>query len=236
MDSWFIDVLDVTTAQSTPSEIFFTIEKFAIELEFDYFTYIYQHVIPLTKPRITAESNYPLAWQERYKNQGYLKTDPTVLRARMSQLPFVWSESLFDSTRSFWEEAQAHGLAIGWAKSILDNCGSGGMLTLARSNEVLSDKEIHAKESKMKLLSYCAHIALSRSHHTSSTVATKGLSTREIEILKWHADGKTAEEIGLILSISIDTVKFHTKNAVTKLGASNKTAAVVRAAVMGLLA
>ncbi|MCZ2903682.1 helix-turn-helix domain-containing protein [Burkholderia thailandensis] len=54
-------------------------------------------------------------------------------------------------------------------------------------------------------------------------------------ILRWHADGKTAAEIGEILQISMDTVKFHTKNAVTKLGAANKTAAVARAAILGFL-
>ncbi|WP_367375345.1 LuxR C-terminal-related transcriptional regulator [Pseudomonas lini] len=31
------------------------------------------------------------------------------------------------------------------------------------------------------------------------------------------------------------TVKFHVKNAVSKLGATNKTAAVVRAAVLGII-
>lgn len=129
-----------------------------------------------------------------------------------------------------------HGLTIGWAKSIFDNCGSRGMLTLARSYEVLSPRELELKEPRMKLLSYCSHIALSRAYHRETPVPIQKLSAREVEVLKWHADGKTCDEIGTILNISVDTVKFHTKNAIMKLGASNKTAAVVRAAIMGLLA
>jgi LuxR family transcriptional regulator len=35
--------------------------------------------------------------------------------------------------------------------------------------------------------------------------------------------------------ISVDTVNFHVKNAVMKLKTTNKTAAVVRAAMLGLL-
>ena len=35
--------------------------------------------------------------------------------------------------------------------------------------------------------------------------------------------------------ISENTINFHMKNAITKLGAANKTAAVVRAAMRGLL-
>ena len=42
-------------------------------------------------------------------------------------------------------------------------------------------------------------------------------------------------QISKILHITIDTVKFHTKNAIEKLGASNKTSAAVRATVLGLL-
>jgi len=87
----------------------------------------------------------------------------------------------------------------------------------------------------MRLLADFAHMALSNVHREEMATSAAKLSIREVEILRWHADGKTANDIGRILSISIDTVKFHTKNAVVKLGASNKTAAVARAAIMGLL-
>jgi DNA-binding CsgD family transcriptional regulator len=70
--------------------------------------------------------------------------------------------------------------------------------------------------------------------HTVTTTPAR-LTPREIEVLKWHADGKTNAQISNILHITIDTVKFHTKNAIEKLGASNKTSAAVRATVLGLL-
>lgn len=49
------------------------------------------------------------------------------------------------------------------------------------------------------------------------------------------ADGKTSGEAATILALSERTVNFHVSNAMTKLGAVNKTAAVVKAAVLGLL-
>ena len=61
------------------------------------------------------------------------------------------------------------------------------------------------------------------------------LTPREIEVLKWSADGKTAGEISDILSISTPTVNFHIKNVVQKMKAANKTAAVVQALLSGLL-
>lgn len=60
------------------------------------------------------------------------------------------------------------------------------------------------------------------------------LTEREIEILKWTAAGKTADDIALILSMKKRTVHFHVANAVQKMGVCNKTAAVVQAALHGM--
>ena len=62
----------------------------------------------------------------------------------------------------------------------------------------------------------------------------KPLTGREIEILKWTAEGKTAAEIAIILSMKARTVNFHVANAVQKMGVCNKTAAVVQAALSGM--
>ena len=61
------------------------------------------------------------------------------------------------------------------------------------------------------------------------------LTARECEALKHYALGKNCKEVALALSISVNTVKFHTKNAVAKLGSKNRTAAVARAFALGLL-
>jgi LuxR family transcriptional regulator len=61
------------------------------------------------------------------------------------------------------------------------------------------------------------------------------LSPREIEVLKWTGDGKTSSEISDIIHISERTVNFHIGNAITKLNTPNKTAAVIRAAMLGIL-
>jgi DNA-binding CsgD family transcriptional regulator len=49
------------------------------------------------------------------------------------------------------------------------------------------------------------------------------------------ADGKTASEIADILNISERTANFHIANVITKLNAPNKTAAVIRAGLLGML-
>jgi LuxR family transcriptional regulator len=110
------------------------------------------------------------------------------------------------------------------------------MLTLSRSHEPLTASEIVAQEKKMKWLVHVVHMALSRllSAKRPERAAIK-LTAREVEILKWTADGKSSQDIADILLVSKNTIDFHVKNAVAKLQTANKTAAVVRAAVLGLL-
>ena len=61
------------------------------------------------------------------------------------------------------------------------------------------------------------------------------LSAREAEILKYMANGKTREEIAIILGIGFETVRTHTKNLMVKLDATNSAGAVSRAYELGLL-
>jgi LuxR family transcriptional regulator len=65
-------------------------------------------------------------------------------------------------------------------------------------------------------------------------VLLNGLTTREVEVLKWCAAGKTAEETGIILNLKSRTVNFHVSSAIRKMGVSNKTCAAVQAALSGI--
>jgi DNA-binding CsgD family transcriptional regulator len=67
------------------------------------------------------------------------------------------------------------------------------------------------------------------------SVDGKPLSKREIECLRWSADGKTSWEIAQILTRSERTIVFHLTNAAQKLGAVNRRQAVVRAIALGLI-
>lgn len=61
------------------------------------------------------------------------------------------------------------------------------------------------------------------------------LSDREKACLAWSARGKSSWEIGRILAISENTVVFHIKNAMKKLGTSSRTLAAVKAIQLGLI-
>jgi DNA-binding CsgD family transcriptional regulator len=61
------------------------------------------------------------------------------------------------------------------------------------------------------------------------------LSGREKACLSWAAAGKSSWEIGRILAISENTVIFHIKNAMRKLGANSRTLAAFKAVELGLI-
>lgn len=236
MQSWFEQLICNLDSTKDEKEIYAYIAAAARDLGFEYCAFGLQFPYPLTSKRVVLLNNYPQVWQEHYQKQNYVNQDPTVLQGRRSNTPFLWNDGLFSDATDMWEEAQAHGLSQGWSQSSLDGSGAASLLTLARSNDKISALELQANESRMRWLVSVAHLSLSNVYQSDLRAQfNPNLTERELEVLRWSADGKSAGEISDILSISKNTVDFHIKNAVHKLRTSNKTAAVVRAVMMGLL-
>ena len=191
--------------------------------------------MPYTNPRTFLISNYDARWRERYRDADYLQVDPTVAHGMRSSAPLVWSREMFRKTPELWSEARAFNLCVGWAQSSFDASGAVGMLTLARSHEALSRTEIRTREPEYSWLANLAHMTLSAALRRTNCERHPPLSPREVEVLRWMADGKTSEEIALLLSVSVHTVNFHVRNVKTKLQTANKTAAVASAIGLGLL-
>lgn len=65
--------------------------------------------------------------------------------------------------------------------------------------------------------------------------APSRITVREKECLRWCAEGKTSEEIGIILSLSTHTVNHYLISATKKLNAVNRTHAITVAIRQGIL-
>jgi DNA-binding NarL/FixJ family response regulator len=65
---------------------------------------------------------------------------------------------------------------------------------------------------------------------------TEPLTSRELEILRLLASGRTNREIAESLVVSTGTIKHHVRHIITKLGVSDRTQAAVRAISLGLIA
>lgn len=236
MKAWEEDFLTSLRETTETEAVFVQILAAARSLGFERCAYGLRLPLPIAEPKVFMINNYPPEWRERYAQAGYLEVDPTVSHGRRSQSVLVWSDALFAGSPTLWDEAQSFGLNAGFAQSNFDSTGAIGMLTLSRLGPALSTAELREIEPQIRCLVSASHDALSRSMAPAINADRAiHLTTREVEVLKWIADGKTSREISNILRISLDTVNFHVKNATSKLQATNKTAAVVRSIMLGLL-
>ncbi len=236
MLSWQEEQIQSLLSAKNDAAFFAVLSRITLKLGFDFCSYVMRLPLPVADPKLVILNNYSPSWQQRYMQENYIAVDPTVALGMKSTSPILWSDEIFAKSRAFWEDAQAHGLNVGWAQSCHDSRGIGGMLSLARSDDNLTTAELNDISLKMSWLAQASHQALSRLIVPKFLPeAATELTLREIEVLRWTADGKTSNEVGDIMHISERTVNFHVTNALIKLNAPNKTAAAIKAALLGML-
>ncbi len=233
------DAYDASGRAENSDELRTEMAKFATHMGFEHFAYALTVCAPALKERQFVISGFPQRWHERYLQRNYFKIDPVVRYMHTSSLPAVWSDRLFHGgeTMEFWEEARASGLHAGVSFAVHEQPGVTGIFSLARDLPLdLCQPDMAALIGRAQIFASMIHQAVTRIHlpklFPEQSVA---LTPRERECLKWSADGKTAWEIGRILNIAERTVVFHVNNVVQKLGASNKTQAIVRAVTLRLV-
>lgn len=218
-------------------EVFDIIAAQARALDFDMCAYGARDPLPVTRPTFSTRNTYPDSWRQRYLEENYFVHDPVVRYGLIYTSPLVWPVDAC-ADEPFWQEAKAHGLAHGWSQPIRDKHGRIAMWSVSRNAENISDLELAATESRLIYLAHAAHAVNSRLVDAPTAAAsthTGPFTTREKEVLKWAADGKTALEIGSILSISERTITFHMQNIMEKLNSVNKTQAIVKAVLLGII-
>lgn len=170
-------------------------------------------------------------WYERYTSLGYVHLDPVARNCFSTTLPFDWSEAPYDReadlpARRVMEEARDFGMDEGFCVPIHMEGGMQGVVSLVGNTRQLDDKgrlELH-------MLALYAHGQLRFLNSSrQDTAPRRAITSREGEVLKWVAAGKTASEIGDITGLSARTVNQHCENAQRRLGTNNRVHTVVEA-------
>ncbi|HEX9171145.1 MAG TPA: autoinducer binding domain-containing protein [Telluria sp.] len=223
-------------AATTQGEFFEVLKTAAVEVGFEYCALGLLFPLPFSRPQVFMVNNYSAAWQQRYVDGDYLRSDPTVAHAKTSSKPVIWSDAVFADAPALWDDARDHRLHVGWAQPTHDLKGVAGLFTLARESVPIDQAELRANVIRMTWLAQAAHEVLAQLVDARPNAAPwQDLTEREREVLRWTGDGKTSGEIGDILNVAERTVNFHVNNAMLKLGTPNKTATVLRAAMLRLL-
>lgn len=182
-------------------------------------------------------NNYPSDWNSEYELNSYIKTDPLISHCNHSMSPIVWNESVFAETRDIWQGLQKYGLQHGWSQSF-HHAPSGlcSIISLARRHCSISPLELYEHFGYMFYASSHLSELFARTLPAESLKPRQPhLSSRELEVLKLSAVGKTAYEISKILSLSERTVNYHVQNVIEKLHVCNKISAVIKAARTGII-
>ena len=180
-------------------------------------------------------NNYPAEWNTKYEQEHFSEVDPILAHCNHSELPILWQEENFCKTPKMWQAQKQQGLRYGWSQSIHDQNGLCSMLSLARSHCPITTHDLYKNLGYAMYISRHLHELVAKELPAPSKPGTVRLSSREIEVLKYSADGKTAGEIAIILNLSESTVQFHIRGAIRKFGVNNKIAAVIRAARVGAI-
>ena len=218
-----------------PTDITTLIEQQTIALGLDFYALYIRHPVPFTRPKIFIYSSYPKKWVRTYQKEGFAAIDPVIKNCQLPGKILLWDEPLTRSGRKVFEAAKEHGIHSGFSCSAMAKNRAIGILSMASGKSFEKIGLTSVMQLKLQNLLVLALEALERVKDISMSMMDMELSQRELEILKWTAEGKTSAEISLILSISENTVNFHQKNMQKRFNAPNKTQVASYAAAIGLL-
>ncbi|MFT3938532.1 LuxR family transcriptional regulator [Rhodopseudomonas sp. BR0G17] len=184
--------------------------------------------------QMVMAKRWPEEWFKLYTQNNYDRADPVVRHLRQNINPFEWSEAPYhrkDDQRAaeVMDRAADFRMVRGFIVPIHGLAGYEAAISLGGSNIDLNPRS-------KPVLHLMAMYAFDRIRTLASPApAAPRLTHREREALIWAARGKSAWEIGEILSIAQRTAEEHISTAGRKLGAANKTHAVAIAIRQNLI-
>lgn len=236
------DFIEQSNRQDSPAAILALMARAANDLGFDRYAYCaltcHERYTATDNPPPAVAHNFPEAWIDYYFEHDYPSKDPVVLHAPALEGPFLWDSvgtrfELAPAQRTLMQQAREAKLKNGVGVPLHGTRGDVYLVTFAAGD---GHPDPAAEMSKLNLLAVQFHAAYSSVARTGKERESAiDLSPRERECLQWLALGKRPWDIGMILHISGNTVRYHIRNLYRKLGASNRTVAVVKAIRCGLI-
>jgi LuxR family transcriptional regulator, quorum-sensing system regulator BjaR1 len=183
---------------------------------------------------LTVANGWPPEWFEIYTRENFSVMDPIPRYGASTVQPFEWADARYDKDSNpaahlVMTRATEFRLMQGYCIPLHYDEG-GAVISMATEHLNIDP----VAKSALQLIGVYAHNRI-RALVRPRAEKRDLLTSREREILRWAADGKTSWETSVILHISERTVKFHLTQASQKLNAVNRTAAVAKALARGLI-
>lgn len=230
--------LAVMEAQ-TPTDFRNEVVRFAQRLGFKYVSAMTVVDHSLTQSDFHNVDNTPAAYSQSFNDAGQAQRDPVMQHCKRGTVPIIWDQDTYVSRGQgdLWEHQAHFGYQTGVALALHMPEGRHFFLGVDRDRP-LSTKPRTMTRIVAELQLFAVH-AQDAAFRIFAPPPPKpdvpSLTPRELEALRWTMDGKTAWEVGTIMSISERTAVLHIQNAMHKLGCVNKHQAVLKAIRLGLL-
>ena len=193
---------------------------------------------PALAPIQHVTSCYREDYQLVYRDNGFVMRDPTVWHCQTSPTPLVWDESMYTTpeSRELMEVSRSYGLGHGISVSVHESADVASMLSMARDRPLGAGEEQQRALEVAAVLANCLHVASKRVLIPKIEQSLRPrLTPRELECLKWIAEGKSNSVIGQILNISEAAVVFHVNNLFRKMNVATRLQAAIAAISLGML-
>lgn len=215
--------------------------RFAEEMEFDHVNAVLVIDAPAPGERATFLSigNTPEAYLQASRDPMDSARDPVNRRLKSLSVPLIYDQDMYASSGAgdLWEMQASFGYKTGVAVAL--------HLPDYRHFLLGVDRDLALPREEHRLTRMMADLQLLAVHaqHAAARLLVPDalpeeppqLTRREVEILRWTMEGKTAWAVGSILGVSEATVNFHLRNVFRKVGASSKHQAVLKALKMRLI-
>lgn len=167
-----------------------------------------------------------------YDRFGWYDDDAMAARIVAGEGPFAWNSARdrYAEIRkqSYVDFLQASQLASGVMVPLSHRPGTVSMMGMISLRERSYDQNLisavtiiaNAAMAKAEMLGLCPEISVDRAH------AIRALSERQIEVLKWIAEGKSNPSIAAIMGLNSRAVRFHVSEILRKLGIASRSQAV----------
>jgi DNA-binding CsgD family transcriptional regulator len=231
----FLDISQATSAASFERQLV----AFAHEMDFGLVLASVITEIPGSDPYVVRVGNTPEAFLKASTNLEGLSRDPVNKRMKKMSLPVIYDQNLYvrEHAGDLWEEQAPYGYRTGIAVGLHLTGNRHFMLGVDR-DQPLPKSEDHLTRmlADLQLLAVHAQDAAIKLLAEPPTQANENvLSRREIEVVRLTMLGKTAREIGELLSCSEFTVNTYFRRVFRKLDVTSKHQAVLKALHFGML-
>lgn len=212
---------------------------FTSAMDFDTFSAITVVDRSLGRSDFIAIDNCPPGFKDALNDPMLGMRDPVMQHCKRQTIPIVWNQRTYveQGAGELWEMQASYGYRNGICLALHLPEGRHFVLGMDRREALPADTgkltrlvadlqlfAVQALDSALRVL-LPPEQQLDRPH----------LTPRELETLRWTMDGKTAWEVGQILSITERTTVLHLGNAMRKLACNNKHQAVLKALRLGLI-